>query len=1115
MPGRVIGLAHTETFRLGELEVRPPTREVIGLDVPVLLEPRVMQVLVLLATHRGQVVSRGDLIEQCWAGQVVGDDAINRCIQAIRRLAERCRCFSIRTVARVGYRLDEDLGANAVPGPSRPFAAIPTRAGQASERRRLTILSCSPVFYLCSDVDPEARYDILRQWREMVANRAAPFGAFIDSARGTRLLACFGYPDALEDVAERAVRAGLEILDGMDGLNANLRREHATELGIQLGIHADLAVVGHRPDGSVELFGAALEGAMALEARAEVGTLAITSAVRDSVPGRFVIETLETTTRDGHEADSPMHVVRSPGLAGERRRAPGGAKFVGRDEELSLLQARWRRMQDGVGQLALIHGEPGIGKSRLVEAFRDSIAADPHLWIECRGEQLYSNTPLHASTQMLLQGLGWRGDESAEERSAILERAIERSSIRQPDALPLLTTMLGLPLSPSHAPLLHSPEQRRRRLLAILADWLFSACRAQPVVLVVEDLHWLDPSSLELLHTLAEQCASHPLMLLCTARPEFHAAWPTRSHHIQLALGGLDRAQVRVLVGDLTAADPLPLDAVDAIVERADGIPLFAEALARLVRDGEEASKIPVTLADSLAARLDRLGSAKEVAQIGAVIGRSFSWELLRQLSRVQDEELQLAVERLVDAGVIQADGTALDPRYRFRHALLRQAAYGLLLTRQRRDWHRRVAEAIASQPLAPMPEELAQHWAEAGCVDEAVAAWVSAGVSAFHRHAFAESAAAYRQALFLLSTLPESAERDALELAYSAAYSLALVPVAGAHAPEVVRLAARNQELAQRCGDTGRLVTARTYAFLAAMFKGEWMQASHLAEQVMDLVAGEQSNLPATTCAYGRAMGHYCQFSAAFYRGELRLAEDHFLEWEALNLLRRYQERAVIAMAYGNGAILAWHLGHDAEADRRMACTHAHVDALDNPFDRCTCLIIEALLNIFRNDAEAVERLASRSVELARQWNFKQVEGWAAAALGWAQARLGSPAAGMALVRGNLLSLAQSETRVSLPFFLTMLAEAQGLNGDAEAAMDSFDEALSICPPERLYRPYTLTCLGEHLANLGRWEQAEAAFREAVATAEMIGAVACKKRASTGLARISAARGKGDPPPR
>lgn len=1107
---RPAGLAQAEVFHLGDLEVRPPTREVIGQDGSILLEPRVMQVLVLLAARRGQVVSRSDFTEHCWAGQVVGDDAINRCIQAIRRLAERCGGFSIRTVARVGYRLDEEARGSAATARARHGPVTPANPARASERRRLTVLSCSPVLHSGSVTDLEARYDILRQWRQIVGDCAAPFGAFLDNGRGERILACFGFPDALEDAGERAVRAGFAIVDGIGPLNERLRQDHGVELNVRIGIHADDAVIGCRPDGGVELFGAALDGAIALEERTEPGSVTMTDEIRDSVAGRFVIETM-----DGKEPGSggAMHVVRSVGLAGERRPVERSA-FVGRQEELGLLAGRWRRVQSGAGQLVLIHGEPGIGKSRLIEAFRSTIASEPHLWIECRGEQLFSNSPLHASTQMLWQGLGWRGDESPEERSATLDGAIERSGIRQAEALPLLAAMLGLPLPEKHAPLLLSPEQRRRRLLATLADWLFSGCRFQPLVLVVEDLHWLDPSSLELLHTLAEQGVCHRLLLLCTARPEFHTPWSARSHHLQFALGGLLPREISMLIGKVASPHPLPADAVEAIVERADGVPLFAEALARLVRDGESVSEIPSTLMDSLAARLDRTGSARDVAQIGAVIGRSFTWDLLRQISPVADEALQLSLERLVEAGLVQPDGTALDPRYRFRHALVRDAAYGHLLTTRRRDLHRRVAEFLAAQPVPPKPEELAQHWTRAGCVEQAVRAWVEAGVSAYRRHAFAEGASGYRHALDLLSTLPESAQRDALELTYSAAYSLALIPLAGAAGPEVTRLAARNHELAQRCGDIGRLVTARTYAFLAAMFRSEWVEASHLAQQVLGLVSSEPSKLPPVTYAYGRAMGHYCHFTAAFYRGELREAESHFLEWEALNQVREYEERAVIAIAYSNAAILAWQLGDEAEAERRIECARAHAFALESPFDQCTYLMIGALLNVFRNKPTEVEGLATASVKLAQEWNFVQVEGWAGAALGWARAQLGSPAEGTQIVRSNLLSLAKSETRVSMPFFLTMLAEAQALSGDADGALKSFEEALSVCPPERLYRPHTLTCLGEHLASLGRWDEAETVYREAIATAEMMAAKAAKTRASAGLAKIRRSRRPGSTGP-
>ena len=1099
-------LAHASDFRLGGLAVRPPTREVIGANGTALLEPRIMQVLVALARRRGEVVSRGDLIDSCWAGRAVGDDPINRCIQAIRRLADDHGGFSIRTVARVGYRLEEaDVGtecaAVAVPAPAPARDPSPANhIPRASERRHLTILSCGLVRPAGAGLDPEANYAIAADWRQMVVAAALRFGGHVDSARGDRLLIYFGYPEAQEDAGERAVRAGLAIVEQMAPLNARLHDHHGVSLSARVGIHAGIMVVARGSDGSFELFGEALDTAGQVEGLAEANAVTISGTVLDKVTGQLIVETQGEIEVGGQPLS--LHHVRSAGLAGERRRRQD-SPFVGRAEELALLASRWARVKAGAGQLVLVHGEPGIGKSRLVAAFQDSIAAEPHLWIECRGEPLFAKTALHASAQMLWRGLGWRGDESPAERSAALERALERSGLKLAEAVPLVADMLGLPIPDHYSPLMLAPEQRRRRLLATLADWLFSATRSQPLVLVIEDLHWLDPSSLELLHTLAEKGAGQPLLLLCTTRPEFHATWPARSHHIQIALGGLAAAEMRSLVTGLTDVPALGAGTVDAIVDRADGIPLFAHALARLISERANATEIPATLMDSLAARLDRLGEARTIAQIGAVIGRDFSWDVLCAVAGLPDDALEAALARLAEAELIHVRGTPPDAHYRFKHGLIRDAAYGALLTEQRRGWHRRVAGAITSGVATVEAEVLAHHWTEAGDAEKAIAAWILAAVRAASRNAFVEASQAYREALAILATREESPERDARELDLSAAYALVLLPTKGSQSPELAAVVARNQQLAQRDGNLGALVTARTYKFVAATLGGDWAQAAPLADQVAELADLAAADARPEDVDLGRAMGHYCHFTASFYTGAFADAEAYYRRWEEMNRDPKYAQRAVITMTHGNGAILSWHRGDHDEMRNRLALAETYSREAENPFYRCGALVVDALATILQRDPSRVEAIATKAVDFARERSFPQVEGWSVAALGWARAQRGFAGEGVALIRASLLMQARNQTRVSLPWFITMLGEAEALNGNIAGAFDAFAEALSVSPLERQYRPLTLISRGECSAQVGDIARAESDFREAIALSETMGATSCKLRAMTGLARL------------
>ena len=352
---------------------------------------------------------------------------------------------------------------------------------------------------------------------------------------------------------------------------------------------------------------------------------------------------------------------------------------------------RWERALEGEGQVALIIGEAGIGKSRLVQRFREQIAGTPHTWIEAGAGAFFQNTPFYPVTEMLRQMLVRSSDHSEpEEQLAQLAPRLELAGLKPAEAIPLIAPLLNLPLPPEYPPSALSPEQQRRRLLATLVEWVLGSARAQPLIIATEDLHWVDPSTLELIQLLVEQGASARLLLLYTARPEFHAPWPMRAHHTQINLNRLSAGNVRTMVAQVAAKIALSDETVATVVERTGGVPLFVEELTRAVLESGDAKltgrEIPATLHDSLMARLDRLGPAKEVIQIGAVIGSEFSYELLHAVHPIAEADLQAALRSLADAELLYVRGIAPDATYQFKHALIRDAAYEALLKSRRKE---------------------------------------------------------------------------------------------------------------------------------------------------------------------------------------------------------------------------------------------------------------------------------------------------------------------------------------------------------------------------------------------------------------------------------------------
>ena len=424
-----------------------------------------------------------------------------------------------------------------------------------------------------------------------------------------------------------------------------------------------------------------------------------------------------------------------------------------------MLMRRWERARQGDGQLVLIVGEPGIGKSRLIEEFHARLRDTPHTWVEWSCSQLLQNTPLHPIAEWGRQRFGG-ADLPAERQLSDLENTLALIKLDPAENVPLLAPLLDIPLPPERRPIL-APEELRRRQLAALTNWVMAGARAQPVVLTLEDLHWADPTTLDVLRGIAERGALAPLFVLLTARPEFRPSWGARSHHGAISLVPLDRYQVRHMVEELAARHALAKEVIEGVTERTGGVPLFVEEVTRLLLErGEQGGiqAIPPTLQQSLTARLDRLGPAREVAQIAAVIGRGFSYPLVRAVAKMEDEALQTALERLAEADILLVQGLPPESEYRFKHALIQDAAYENLLKSRRQALHRRTGEVLRDQfaaTAAAEPELLAHHFTQAGLTEAAIEWWGKAGQRSLARSALLEGAEQLKRALDQIATLP------------------------------------------------------------------------------------------------------------------------------------------------------------------------------------------------------------------------------------------------------------------------------------------------------------------------------------------------------------------------
>ena len=728
------------------------------------------------------------------------------------------------------------VAQSAASATSAPTSPPPVDA----ERRQLTVMFCDLVgsTALSTRFDPEDLRELIGDYHRAVADTVGRFDGFVAKYMGDGVLIYFGYPQAHEDDAERAVRAGLAVIEAVGRLPAR------QDLRVRLGIATGLAVVGDLlGEGAAQERGVVGETpnlAARLQALAAPNTLVIGEATRRQIGGLFDLADLGPQALAGFaEPQSAWRVVGESGMLSRFEALRSGeTPLVGREEEVELLLRRWEQAKSGEGRVVLISGEPGIGKSRLTAALSEQIGTEPHTRLRYFCSPHHQNSALYPVIVQLERAAGFERDDGPEAKLDKLETLLGPAA--EIGDVSLLVELLSVPGGDRFAPLELSPQRKKERTFAALVRQLEGLARTQPVLMIFEDLHWIDPTSREFLDLVLARIDCLPVLLAATFRPEFQPPWVGQAHATVIALNRLGRGDGAVMVERLAGnAALLPPDVIAEIVERTDGVPLFVEEMTKAVleagaeRGGEIAASVPsaglgvpATLQASLMARLDRLGpAAKGVAQIGAAIGREFSYELAASVGELAEERLQDALQRLVDAGLVFQRGTPPEAAYLFKHALVQDTAYSTLLRGPRRQLHARIAEALTAhypELMDSQPELFAQHYAEAGLIEKSVAYWGKAGHSSAARSAMAEAAAQFRKGLDQLALLPDTPERQRQELEFQSALGAVLMAAKGFAAPEMGHAYARARELWEQLGSPSEFLRIPFGQSLYHVFRGE-----------------------------------------------------------------------------------------------------------------------------------------------------------------------------------------------------------------------------------------------------------------------------------------------------
>ena len=703
----------------------------------------------------------------------------------------------------------------------------------AAERRQLTVLFCDLVdsTALAGRLDPEDYREVVRAYQDTCAAVIQRFAGHIAQYLGDGLLVYFGYPQAHEDDAQRAVRTGLGIVEAMETLNRRLGQSQGVRLAVRVGIHTGLVVVGEIGGGGRQeqlALGDTPNIAARLQGLAAPDTVVISAATQRLIQGYFTCQALGAQTLKG--VAMPLQVYQVVRATEVQQRfdvaaARGLTPLVGREHEVGLLRERWAQVQAGRGHIVVLSGEAGIGKSRLVQVVKDEIIDAAALRIEYRCSPYHQHSALYPMIAHLERVLALRQDDTPEDKLRKLEEAIRPYPLPLAEVVPLFAALLALPLPASYPPLTLTPQRQKQKTLEALLTWLLVLTEQQPLLFVVEDLHWIDPSTLEFLTLLVEQGPTARLLTLLTCRPEFQPPWGLRTHLTPIALQRLPQPQVEAMIAQVTGGKALPPVVLQQVVTKTDGVPLFVEELTKtvlesgLLRETEEhyaltvplpPLAIPATLHDALMARLDRLATVKAVAQLGAVLGRTFAYEVLQAVTPLDAAALQQALARLVDAELLYQRGVPPQATYLFKHALIQEAAYQSLLKSTRQQFHQRIAQVLETRfpaSVETQPELVAQHYTAAGCVEQAIPYWQQAGQQASDHSAHLEAISHVTTGIELLTTLPETPEHTQQALTLHIALGAALLVTKGQAAPEVEYAYTQARALCQQVGETPELV--------------------------------------------------------------------------------------------------------------------------------------------------------------------------------------------------------------------------------------------------------------------------------------------------------------------
>ena len=1040
--------------------------------------------------------------------------------------------------------------------PAETPAVQPTSTGQAefsgeylssitrrgAERRRVTVVQCGSNLYESEEIqatlDPDEQSELLEEYQHLCRTVCREFGGTVVQDVDTGLLICFGYPVTYEDAVQRAIRTARKIVDELKRFNERQQKQRNVALSAQISVHSDFAVLEEKGQSgdTLSLVGPIRHVVSNLEGIGQTNTVVISEATHKLVKGFFDCTSLGKQQIKGVAGGMEVFAVNSERAVRTRIEATDANELtplVGRDREVGLMQERWEQAVEGMGQVVVLIGEAGLGKSRLVHALKrhvsEGIDKDGTPVIEWRTTPHHQASSLHPAHEYFERALAFEREQSDEEKLDVLEDYLRERNLDGEEEVSLFASLLSIEFEDRYALLEMSPQMQKQKTFELLLDWLKECSYKQPVLFIVEDLHWIDPTSLEFVEMLLDQGLNDRMLTLLTFRPEFETPWKSKAHQTSVALNRLTKRQISEMMALRSGVEDLAHEVVNQVIDRTDGVPLFVEEFTNMLiesgtidriqnRDADTSEtfsiEIPGSLQDLLMARLDRMASNLEVVQMGATVGREFSFELMKAVSPLTEDVLQQELTKLVEAELIFERGRGKRARYQFKHALIQDAAYGSLVRKKRQQFHNQIAEVLEAkfdETREKQPELLAHHFTAADETQKGIEYWLKAGQRAQVRSANTEAISHLTRGLDILKRLDQTPQRDQLELGLQATLGVVLMAARGWAAPEVGTAIERAQQLCVKIG---------TIADQFFVMWGHWGWRVIRADlDICDGISGDIIRLVEDSPDDHELLSeaYWVPGCTAYYKGEFKSSLQHLQKGLALvdndrsraNSLRTGQNCGVM---YRNHIALAlWELGFPVQALQEAEEMLQFARELNHPFSLAMALFFRRrLLQCCGRDAQARESV-EEEYTLCHEQGFVFFEVHAIFARGDFLVREGKLDAARKLFEQALRMLQATGGKLSMDHPFGYIAEGYILSGHANEANEWLSRGFDLVENHnyRSMESESLRLNGKQALSGGNEVDAERYFQQAAQVAQNQQSKSRELRAMISLAGLRQIQGR------